>query len=140
MKCCDADKDREVPMPHDPLRPHTDLLVNQPQRVLDVRVLEGDGRGGALEQLHEQAIQKPDWGEDHVAQLKRQDRPTRSACPLPFLQTHLRASPLPGMPSPHHVHSGNPSSILVPAGRSYKNQTHETYHCVTESLEKLHFP
>ena len=53
-----------------PLGPSTDLLVNEPQRILDVWVLEGDGRGGTLEQLHEQAIQEPDWGQDHVAQLK----------------------------------------------------------------------
>lgn len=48
----------------------THLLVNEPQRVLDVRALEGDGWGGALEQLHEQVVEEPDWGEDHVAQLQ----------------------------------------------------------------------
>ena len=48
----------------------THLLVDEPQRVLDVRALKGDGRGGAMEQLHEQVVEEPDWGEDHVAQLK----------------------------------------------------------------------
>ena len=48
----------------------THLLVDEPQRVLDVRALKGDGRGGAMEQLHEQVVEEPYWGEDHVAQLK----------------------------------------------------------------------
>lgn len=84
------------------------LLVDEPQRVLDVRVLESDGRGGALEQLHEQAVEEPDWGEDHVAQLKRQDGPTRSArhgegpAPCLFLERARWFTP-PGFCS-HYAH------------------------------------
>lgn len=47
----------------------THLLVDEPQRVLDVGVLEGDGRCGALKELHEQAVDEPDRGEGHTAQL-----------------------------------------------------------------------
>lgn len=47
----------------------THLLVDEPQRVLDVGVLEGDGRCGALKELHEQAVDEPDRGEGHAAQL-----------------------------------------------------------------------
>lgn len=38
----------------------THLLVDEPQRVLDVRVLEGDGRCGALKQLHEKTVDEPE--------------------------------------------------------------------------------
>lgn len=58
------------PDPAGPTVSGTHLLVDEPQWVLDVRALKGDGRGRALEQLHEQVIEEPDWGEDHVAQLK----------------------------------------------------------------------
>lgn len=45
-----------------------DLLVDEPQWVLDVWALEGNGRGGTLKHLHEQVVEEPDWGEDHMAQ------------------------------------------------------------------------
>lgn len=55
-----------------PEGPGTHLLVDEPQWVLDVWALEGNGRGGTLKHLHEQVVEEPDWGEDHMAQLKRQ--------------------------------------------------------------------
>lgn len=70
----------------------THLLVNEPQRVLDVRALEGDGGGGALEQLHEQVVEEPDWGEDHVAQLKRQG-------PTPKVSAGLGGGLPPALPA-----------------------------------------
>lgn len=95
------------------LGPCTDLLVNQPQRVLDVWILERDGRGGAPEQLHEQAVHEPDWGEDHVAQLKQQGRPKRSAWP--------RGGPAP-RPSPKHT------SWSMPPDRSSARNTLSPVH------------
>ena len=37
-----------------------DALLDEPQRVLDVPTLERDGRGGAVEQLPEEAAREPD--------------------------------------------------------------------------------
>lgn len=136
------------PHPVTPEGPGTHLLVDEPQWVLDVWALEGNGRGGTLKHLHEQVVEEPDWGEDHMAQLKQQGQTHKVSGGMrrglpPALPSntpagsHLQASALAvpsGMPSPHHPHPGNPACILEPAGRSYKNQTPETHHCVTESI------
>lgn len=120
-KCCDADGERGASGSPRPVTPpchvgsNCHLLVDEPQRVLDVRALESDGRSGALEQLHEQVVEEPDWGEDHVAQLKRQDRPTRSAQAWGgaglFLKRARRFTP-PGFCS-RYPHSWKHLTILI---------------------------
>lgn len=127
-QCCDADEVAAAAGTH--------LPVDEPQRVLDVRALEGDGWRGALEQLHEQTVQEPDWEEHHMAQLKRQD-PLGQCRSLPFPK-HTGLSTLPGLcsrcplcqehPLPTTLIQKASSSILVPTRRSYKDQPHDTCH------------
>lgn len=77
----------------------THLLVDEPQRVLDVGVLEGDGRCGALKQLHEETVDEPDGREHHVAQLQRQSQSGAQGqlgvvLPLPY-EYHFTSIPGP---------------------------------------------